>query len=150
MNLLPPMFTVPFFLLGVLFVVAYLGTLGFLAVWSGSPYAKRTIKCPKSDQDCKIELDRKHALLSTLEGKRELCVKTCEHWPEQADCAQACVLGISDSCPDGFDCLPQSDTGGLCWPANAVDKGNCVGCASGGPAAVSVTVTVPAALTLKM
>jgi hypothetical protein len=97
MHLLPPMFTVPFFLLAVLFVVAYLGTLGFLAVWAGSPYAKRTIKCPKSDQDCEIELDRKHALLSTLEGKRELCVKTCEQWPEQADCAQACVLQIEPS-----------------------------------------------------
>ncbi len=38
-------------------------------------------------------------------------------------CTQTCVIGIADSCPDGFECL--GDNGGVCWPSDAIASGCC-------------------------
>jgi len=42
----------------------------------------------------------------------------------ESRCTQDCVLGVADSCPDGFDCLASS-SGGVCWPAGAEETGCC-------------------------
>jgi hypothetical protein len=97
MQLLPPIFSLPFLLLGITFAVGYLGALVFVAVRAGSPYDKRTIKCPANDVDCEVEVDREYALLSLLEGERELRVKSCDRWPENAECGQQCVAQIEPS-----------------------------------------------------
>jgi hypothetical protein len=97
MQVFPPMFTLPFLLLGILFVVVYLSALAVLAAHAGSPYDKRTIKCPDNNADYEVEVDRARALLSTMQGERELRVKTCERWPERATCGQECMVQIEPS-----------------------------------------------------
>jgi hypothetical protein len=97
MHLLPPFFTLPFFVLAALFVFTYLGALAFLAVHSGSPYAKRIVTCPETGADCEMEVDRPRAVLSVLDGKRDLRVKSCERWPEKKNCGQECMVQVESS-----------------------------------------------------
>jgi len=97
MHVAPPAFTLPFLIMCALFVVAYLGTLAFIAAWTGSPYRKRTVTCPETNAPCELEVDGKHAVLSILEGHRELRVKSCDRWPEKQDCGQECTLQIEPS-----------------------------------------------------
>jgi hypothetical protein len=97
MHVFPPIFTLPFLLLGLVFVVAYLGALAFMAAYAGSPYAKRTIKCPADNADYEVEVDRSRALLSLMEGEREIRVRSCERWPEHETCGQECMVQIDPS-----------------------------------------------------
>jgi hypothetical protein len=97
MNLLPPMFSTPFLILGVTFVFAYFGLLFFLGVRFGSTYSRRTIVCPDAGTECDVQLDRKTGILSTFQGTRELRVKQCDRWPEKAACGQECVVQIEPS-----------------------------------------------------
>jgi MYXO-CTERM domain-containing protein len=47
----------------------------------------------------------------------------------EARCTQGCVLGIADSCPESYQCLANSATGGVCWPSSDLEKG-CLGCSN--------------------
>jgi hypothetical protein len=47
----------------------------------------------------------------------------------ESRCTQGCVLGLADACPTGYECIANSETGGVCWPASDL-KGNCLGCSN--------------------
>jgi hypothetical protein len=97
MHLLPTNLLMPMIVLAALFAVAYLAALTFIAAWTGSPYRKRTIQCPENHTSCDIEIDRKQAILTSLQGQRDLCVKSCDRWPEKQGCGQECVMQIEPS-----------------------------------------------------
>jgi hypothetical protein len=52
----------------------------------------------------------------------------CTGTAEQQICTQTCTLGSGDGCPDGFDCVKNGDSGGVCFFAASsgccsVDRG---------------------------
>jgi hypothetical protein len=59
--------------------------------------------------------------------KNELCqqIDTGE-----ARCTQACVPGVVDTCPMGYECIASGATG-VCWPSSDLG-GNCLGCSNTG------------------
>jgi hypothetical protein len=65
----------------------------------------------------------------------ELCLSDiCAGTADKTICTQQCVLGSTDGCPPGYDCIMTSQTGGVCFPAGA---GNDTCCSIGhGPHAV--------------
>ena len=97
MHLLPSNLLMPLLFLAAFFALAYLATLAFIAAWVGSPYKKRKIVCPETNTECDVQIDRKQAIFSTLNGQRELCVETCDRWPEKEGCGQECMVQIEPS-----------------------------------------------------
>jgi hypothetical protein len=56
----------------------------------------------------------------------QFCVSTQCDGPDGAKiCTQDCVVGASDSCPPGYDCIATSQTGGICYT-----QGTSTGCCS--------------------
>ena len=56
----------------------------------------------------------------------EFCVTgMCQQSDIGQYCTQSCVVGSSDGCPPMFDCIPTSDTGGVCLPQDKGGGGCC-------------------------
>lgn len=49
----------------------------------------------------------------------------CTGTAEQTLCTQACIPGVSDSCPAEFSCQESGTNKGVCWPATVEDGGIC-------------------------
>jgi len=62
----------------------------------------RVITCPENRRPAGVVVDTSHVLLTTLEGKTDLRLKSCSRWPEHQDCGQECLRQIEAS-PE--DCL---------------------------------------------
>ncbi len=59
----------------------------------------------------------------------QFCVSgICQGTAQKQICTQDCIVGASDSCPAGYDCVPTSGTDGICFPPD--DSGGC--CSVGG------------------
>ncbi len=56
----------------------------------------------------------------------EFCVTgMCQNSDIGQYCTQSCVVNSSDGCPASFDCIPTSDTQGVCLPQDAGGGGCC-------------------------
>jgi len=62
----------------------------------------RVITCPENHRPAGVVVDSSHVLLTTLEGKLDLRLKSCSRWPERQDCGQQCLRQI-EAAPE--DCL---------------------------------------------
>jgi len=62
----------------------------------------RVITCPENCKPAGVHVDAMHVLVSTIEGRPDLRLKTCSRWPERQDCGQECLREIEAS-PE--DCL---------------------------------------------
>jgi len=60
----------------------------------------RVITCPENQRPAGVRVDAPHVLLTAMEGKPDLRLKTCSRWPERQDCGQACLRQIEAS-PEG-------------------------------------------------
>ena len=83
-----------------------LGLLVVLGLVFGRAYLKyrgdRVITCPENRRPAGVVVDTRHVLLTTLEGKPDLRLKSCSRWPEHRDCGQECLRQI-EAAPE--DCL---------------------------------------------
>jgi hypothetical protein len=77
--------------LGIVFGRAYLQFRG-----------DRVITCPENRRPAGVVVDTGRVLLTTLEGKTDLRLKSCSRWPERQDCGQECLRQI-EAAPG--DCL---------------------------------------------
>ena len=55
----------------------------------------------------------------------------CSGTADKQICTQACLVGVTDSCPLGYDCLPTDSVNGVCFPAGAANAGCCSAAGSG-------------------
>jgi hypothetical protein len=62
----------------------------------------RVITCPETKQAAAVEVDAKHAALSTPRGHLALRLQGCSRWPERQGCGQECLKQI-EAAP--MDCL---------------------------------------------
>ena len=66
---------------------------------------ERVIICPETGKQAMVEVDAKHAALSSLVGQTDLRLEHCSRWPIKQDCGQDCLLQL-DVAPD--ECLVRS------------------------------------------
>lgn len=78
--------------------VVLLALLVLLAMVLGRAYLKyrgdRVITCPENRRPAGVVVDTQHVLVTTLEGKTHLRLKSCSRWPERQDCGQECLRQI--------------------------------------------------------
>jgi hypothetical protein len=53
---------------------------------------ERVIICPETGKQAMVELDTRHAAISSLFGQTDLRLENCARWPIQQDCGQECLL----------------------------------------------------------
>lgn len=88
------MMTVAYVIAGGLVAVAiYLGVRYF--VLSSEKFAGgRIITCPETGKQAMVELDVRHAAISSLLGQADLRLENCWRWPLRQDCGQECLLQL--------------------------------------------------------
>ena len=55
---------------------------------------ERVIICPETGKQAIVELDVRHAALSSLFGQTDLRLENCWRWPIKQDCGQECLLQL--------------------------------------------------------
>jgi hypothetical protein len=91
-----------------------LAVLGLGALYFGIRYFARTsqrfggervIICPETGKQAMVEVDARHAALTSLVGRTDLRLENCWRWPLKQDCGQECLLQLDVAPPD---CLVSS------------------------------------------
>jgi hypothetical protein len=97
--------TIAYVLIALLLVAAvYLGIRYF--VRSSQRFSgERVIICPETGKQAIVEVDARHAALSSLIGQTDLRLENCWRWPLREDCGQECLMQL-DMAPD--ECLVRS------------------------------------------
>jgi hypothetical protein len=84
--------TVVYLIVAALIVAAiYFGIRYFVRasqLFSG----ERVIICPETGKQAMVEIDTKHAAISSLLGQTDLRLESCARWPFKQDCGQECLL----------------------------------------------------------
>ena len=95
-------------------VYVFVAALVVVAIYFGIRYfvrasqkfgGERVIICPETGKQAMVEVDTKHAALSSLVGQTDLRLEHCSRWPIKQDCGQDCLLQL-DVAPD--ECLVRS------------------------------------------
>ena len=55
---------------------------------------ERIIICPETGKQAAVELDVRHAALTSLLGQTDLRLENCWRWPIKQDCGQECLLQL--------------------------------------------------------
>jgi hypothetical protein len=84
-----------FLALGVIFVLSLIPLLFLLARTYFRYRGTRVVTCPETGGFARVRLDAMKAAFSSVSNGPELAVSSCDHWPEQKDCAQGCVGEIA-------------------------------------------------------
>lgn len=75
--------------------IVLIALLAMLGVAAGRTYRKnrgsRVIICPEDRQQAGVVVDTRHLLLTMLDAKQDLRLKSCSRWPARQDCGQKCV-----------------------------------------------------------
>jgi hypothetical protein len=82
------------------------GTLLVVLVYFGIRYFIRTserfggarvIVCPETGKQAMVEVDARHAALTSLIGQTDIRLENCWRWPLKMDCGQECLLQLDDT-----------------------------------------------------
>ncbi len=57
----------------------------------------RVISCPETCKPAAVEVNARHAALTSIRGKQHLQLSDCSRWPERQDCGQECLSQIERS-----------------------------------------------------
>ena len=73
-----------------------------LAAWFLVPawrtfHGTRVITCPDDSSLRTVEIDARHAALTSFGGSPDLKLSSCSRWPEKQDCGQECLQQIESS-----------------------------------------------------
>ncbi len=78
-----------------LLAIAALGVLYVLVPIVADTFARyrrgRTLRCPETRDEARVQIDARHAALTAIPGPPELRVEACSLWPERAGCTQSCA-----------------------------------------------------------
>jgi hypothetical protein len=97
--------TVTYLIIAALVIVAiYLGIRYFVRA-SQRFSGERVIICPETGKQAMVEVDTRHAAVTTLLGQTDLRLENCWRWPLKEDCGQECLLQLDVA---SSDCLVRS------------------------------------------
>jgi len=74
---------------GILYVVVPVAMDVFARYRGG-----RSLTCPETGAEVRIELDARHAALTAVPGPPRLRVADCTLWPGRGDCLQGCIRRV--------------------------------------------------------
>jgi hypothetical protein len=66
---------------------------------------ERIIICPETGKQAMVEVDTRHAAISSLLGQTDLRLEDCWRWPMKQNCGQECLLQLDVADPN---CLVRS------------------------------------------
>lgn len=85
-------------LAALIVAAAYLGIRYYI---QRQKYAgERVIICPETGKQAMVEIDARHAAISSLVGQTDLRLQDCWRWPINQDCGQECLLQLDVAPPD--------------------------------------------------
>jgi len=61
---------------------------------------ERVIICPETGKQAMVEIDTRHAAITSLLGQTDLRLESCARWPIKQDCGQECLLQFDDAPPE--------------------------------------------------
>ena len=84
--------------LDLIILIVVLAALYFVVPLVARTYltyrGKRVITCPETRKPAAVEVDAKHAALTSAFSHPELQLRSCSRWPERGDCGQECLLQV--------------------------------------------------------
>ena len=95
------MMAIAYLILAALVVVAIYFGIRYFVRTSQRFGGERVIICPETGKQAMVEVDVKHAALTSLVGQTDLRLENCWRWPLREDCGQECLLqldGASEEC----------------------------------------------------
>lgn len=88
------MMTVVYLTLAALVVVAIYFGIRYFVRTSERFGGERVIICPETGKQAMVEVDARHAALTSLFGQTDLRLENCWRWPLRQDCGQECLLQL--------------------------------------------------------
>ena len=80
--------------------------LYFCIRWLARSFSKfggsRPVTCPENGKRILVEVDARHAAMTSALGRPDIRLQNCSRWPLKQDCGQECLVNL-DVAPD--DCL---------------------------------------------
>jgi hypothetical protein len=97
--------TIIYLMIAALFIAAIYFGIRFFVRASQKFGGERVIICPETGKQAMVEIDARHAALSSLLGQTDLRLDDCWRWPMKENCGQECLLqlDVADS-----NCLVRS------------------------------------------
>jgi hypothetical protein len=97
--------TIIYLMIAALVVAAIYFGIRFFVRASQNFGGERVIICPETGKQAMVEIDARHAALSSLLGQTDLRLDDCWRWPMKENCGQECLLqlDVADS-----NCLVRS------------------------------------------
>src|SRR6266702_1048261 len=80
-------------------VLIYLGIRYFVRT-SERFGGAQVIICPETGKQAMIEVDARHAALTSLVGQLDIRLESCWRWPLKKDCGQECLIQLAVAPPD--------------------------------------------------
>jgi hypothetical protein len=99
------MMTTAYLILATLIVVAIYFGIRYFVRTSRRFGGERVIICPETGKQAIVEVDARHAGLTSLIGQTDLRLENCWRWPLRENCGQDCLLQL-DVAPE--ECLVRS------------------------------------------
>ena len=97
--------TLAYVIIALVIVAAICLGIRYFARASQKFSGERVIICPETQKQAMVEIDVRHAAVSSLLGQTDLRLENCWRWPLRRDCGQECLLQM-DVAP--ADCLVRS------------------------------------------
>jgi hypothetical protein len=87
------------FIAAAIVLLMYLGLRYFLRT-SAKYRGSRVITCPETGRQAMVEVDARHAALTSLIGQTEIRLESCWRWPLNRDCGQECLAQLDVAPPE--------------------------------------------------
>jgi len=97
--------TIAYLIIAALVVVAIYFGVRYFVRGSQRFAGEQVIICPETGKQAMVEVDARHAAISSLLGQTDLRLESCWRWPLREDCGQECLLQL-DVAP--AECLVRS------------------------------------------
>lgn len=91
---------VTYVIVGALAVAAIFFGIRYFVRMSQRFSGERVIICPETGKQAMVEVDVRHAALSSLLGQTDLRLENCWRWPLREDCGQECLLQLEVAPPE--------------------------------------------------
>lgn len=97
--------TIAYLIIAAALVAAiYFAVRYFIRAWQKFS-GEQVIICPETGKQAMVEVDARHAAVTSLLGQTDLRLENCWRWPIRQDCGQECLLQL-DVAP--AECLVRS------------------------------------------
>jgi len=97
--------TIAYLIIAALLVAAVYFGIRYFVRASQKFAGEQVIICPETGKQAMVEVDTRHAALSSLVGQTDLRLENCWRWPLKENCGQECLLQLHVA---DADCLVRS------------------------------------------